>query len=93
MKTGESDNVFLVVCEDRHTDPEISIHRSRDSADARIEEFKTGYGDRYRWTEKDYGRSSGWLRCVESSHDDGPSARIESKKIIDPSSPSPGDAQ
>lgn len=73
--------IFIVVCNDRHTDPAMSAHRTRDGADRRIEDFKADYGNEYSWTEEDYGRGCGWLRYVNSDSDEGPNARIESGEL------------
>lgn len=73
------DRVFIVICHDRHCDDGITVHVSRDGADREIEKFKASY-DRYGWTERDYGRSQGWVRYVDS-HDDGPRARIQEVEI------------
>ncbi len=71
-----SKQVFVVVREDRHYDDEITLHATRELADAAIEEFKSRYhhvDGRYRWRE---AKVALWLRCVECFKD-GPSARIE----------------
>jgi len=71
-----SKQVFVVVREDRHCDDEITVHSTRELADAAIEEFKARYqheDGRYRWKER---RVAGWARLVEC-FEDGPSARIE----------------
>ena len=72
--------LFVVVREDRHLDPEISVHSTRALADAAVDEFITRYAtDRYEWEETPI---DGWERYVETDIDDGPSARIE-VKILD----------
>lgn len=69
--------VFVVICHDRHTDDSITVHTTREGADTKIEEFRSlySYVD-YQWTERNYGRSSGWVRYVDT-HDGGPNARIQ----------------
>ena len=72
--------LFVVAREDRHVDLEITVHSTRELADAAIEEFKSRYtadDDRYTWREV---KVRGWLRCVEC-FEDGPSARIEAKTL------------
>lgn len=74
--------LFVVVREDRHFDPEITVHSTRELADAAIEEFKARYtaaGDRYTWEEQTYGRPK-WLRYVDC-FEDGPNARIEAATL------------
>lgn len=74
--------LFVAFCHDRHIDPGITVHSTREGADHQIEEFKAFYDDmNYEWTEEDYGRSDGWVRYVSSSHDDGPNARIEEVEL------------
>lgn len=70
------DEIFLVICKDRHVDLMVTAHTTRESADAAIETFKANYGADYRWAERDYGRASGWLRYVDGGGD-GPCAYIE----------------
>lgn len=82
--------VYVVFRHDRHCDPDITVHTTRDGADAALEEFKTQYeldaGE--RWIEQDYGEGAGWLRYIEIADDldnpidDGPSARIEEKELV-----------
>lgn len=71
--------IYIVVCEDRHTDPKISVHRTRESADRRVAAFMAEYQDAgYEWTEEPV---EGWLRHVVTDSDDGPSARIETGEV------------
>lgn len=73
--------IFVVICHDRHTDDGITVHTTREGADAKIEEFKASYPDtHYQWAERDYGRPAGWVRYVDS-HDDGPKARIQEMEL------------
>lgn len=81
--------VFVVVWHDRHTDDAITVHTTREGADARIESIMKSYDDEctnrgrdaHDWRERDYGRDSGWVRYVEGDHDDGPHGRIELRKV------------
>lgn len=74
--------VFVVYRNDRHVDPGISVHATRDGADRAIEEFKARFkSDGYSWSEKNYGRADGWVRYVASDHDDGPNARIQKVEL------------
>lgn len=66
--------VLVVICRDRHTDDGITVHETRWGADQQIEKFKASYTG-LTWTERDYGRSIGWVRYIES-YDDGPRAHI-----------------
>lgn len=78
-----NETVFLVICCDRHTNDAITVHRTREGADAEIEAFKASYvgmGREYRWKERKYGRGSGWLRYVDTE-DEGPSARIQRSEV------------
>lgn len=67
--------IYIVVCEDRRTDPEISVHRTPAGADARFEEHMSDYGNDYEWTESLSTR--GWVRYARTDSDDGPGVRIE----------------
>ncbi len=72
--------VFVVVCHDRHTDDEITVHLSLESANAAVSAFKAAYGsDIQQWYERDYGAPK-WVRYVDC-HEEGPSARIERTTI------------
>ena len=74
--------VFVVICKDRHCDDGITVHETRWGADQQIEKFKSNYSDmNYTWTEREYGRSIGWVRYVES-HDDGPRAHIREVDLL-----------
>lgn len=73
--------IFIVLCFDRHIDEEISVHSTLAGAMAFVEKFKARYAEGFAdrgdtWRERDYGRTAGWLRYVES-YDDGPHVRIE----------------
>jgi hypothetical protein len=74
------DEIFLVICKDRHVDLMVSAHTTLESANAAIETFKADYSKDYEWTERDYGRSAGWLRYVDGG-EDGPKAYIERSKL------------
>lgn len=75
--------ILIVVCRDRHVDNVITAHRTRAGADAAIEAFKLAYeDDKLTWVERDYGRPK-WVRYVNTDHDDGPSAYIESGELED----------
>ncbi len=68
--------VFVVVCHDRNCDDGIiTAHSTREGADREVDDFKSIYTG-HEWTERDYGKSSGWVRYVDS-YDDGPNARIQ----------------
>lgn len=71
--------VFIVVCEDRHTDAAITVHATREGADAAVEEFKNRYPDDYEWSEQTYGAPE-WVRCIDC-HEDGPKAYIAKATI------------
>lgn len=74
--------IYVLVCVDRHVDDEITLHRTQEGADLQIENFKARYRDRVEgWRERDYGRTAGWTRYVESDHDDGPRCRVERKEL------------
>lgn len=69
--------VFIVYWHDRHTDPSLSVHATREGANAKLESHKSEYiEDGYTWTEQSYGRDIGWVRFVESGGGDGPNGRI-----------------
>lgn len=70
--------LFVVVLHDRHTDDEISVHATRESADSEIDAFKRRYEDAYEWSEQNV---RGWLRSVRTDSDDGPRAHIEQAKL------------
>ena len=70
--------LFIAVCHDRHTDDVITVHSTRESADAAVAAFIAKYGDAYgEWTEETYACRPPWVRSVASDDDDGPRARIE----------------
>jgi hypothetical protein len=70
-------SIFVLVCRDRHADFGISVHATREGADAALEEFKTIYDDigPGDWKEELWGQPK-WCRYVHA-HDEGPSAYIE----------------
>lgn len=76
--------LYVVICHDRHTDDQVTVHASRQGADARIAEFQALYDDSHEWAEQSYGRDRGWVRYVNNvdTHDDGPTARIEERKLL-----------
>lgn len=74
--------VFVAICRDRHCDDAITVHATREGADRQIEEFMAIYDPiDHQWTERDYGRSVGWVRYVES-YDDGPRAHIREVDLL-----------
>lgn len=60
-----SDQIFIVILEDRHTDPEISVHRSRSAADRRFAKHMADYGTRYKWHERSHRTLSGMAALRE----------------------------
>jgi len=72
------DEIFLVICKDRHVDLVVTAHTTRESADAEIAAFMRAYPSIQpcEWFERDYGRSQGWLRYVDAG-DNAPRAYIE----------------
>jgi hypothetical protein len=73
--------LYIVYLYDRHSDPQISVHATRDGADAAIEEFKNSYTEAgLEWVEQNYGRTAGWVRYVDCG-DDGPNARIQEAEL------------
>lgn len=70
--------VFVVVLEDRHIDPVITVHRTRAAADRKFDEHKASYGDHYQWSPEEHGAAD-WVRLESTREDceDGPSCRIE----------------
>ena len=76
-----NETVFLVICVDRHTDDVITVHRTREGADAEIEEFKASYDvSPDEWTERVPSRRGSRIRYV-SAGDDGPSATIRTCEV------------
>lgn len=76
--------MFVVVLEDRHVDPVLSLHLTRAGADARIEEHKASYEERrYTWTVEDFGPDADPERwpLYLSTGDDGPTLRIERHEV------------
>ena len=73
--------MFIVVCRDRHVDLGLSIHLTRAGADAAVAEFQSSYDDDHVWTEKTLGEPK-WVRYVSSAFGgDGPSAYIEVTEV------------
>lgn len=77
--------VFIVVLEDHHADPIISVHQTRAGADARFDEHKARYHDQHEWcveeeTTLEDTDAEHWVR-YERTDDDGPSVRIERGKL------------
>lgn len=73
--TGQQ--IYILVLRDRHSDVGVSVHATRQGADAALEQFKAiydniGAGD---WKEEAWGQPR-WCRYVHA-HDDGPKAYIE----------------
>lgn len=68
-------DIFVVVCKDRHTDDDVTVCFTRDSADAVLDAFLDEYNDE-EFVEDDCGAPE-WVRCVHADHDDGPKAHIE----------------
>lgn len=81
-----SERIFIVVCENHHTDLKITVHRTRAGADAHVDQFVAEYDEgvpegyaTYHWTEK---QVDGLERCVVTDSDGyGPSARIVAGEI------------
>lgn len=80
--------VFVVTLEDRHADPDVSVHLTRAGADARFEEHKAAYGDKlWEWTADgaslvlEGAGNDGWVRYERATHDDGPSVRVERLRL------------
>jgi hypothetical protein len=75
--------VFVVILEDRHVDPAVSVHRTLDGARAKVVEHKARYREhrsQYVWsTMKHAGRDVVHLEITDC--DDGPSLRIERTEL------------
>lgn len=69
--------IYILVCRDRHSDIGLSVHATREGADAVLEEFKAIYDNIKAddWKEATYGQPR-WCRYVHT-YDDGPRAYIE----------------
>lgn len=77
-------SVYVVIWEDRHDDDNISVHKTRQCADARLEEHMLTSVKRYgRDITWDHDCPDGWVRAVRDEHDDGPNGRIELKSLED----------
>ena len=76
------DEIFLVICEDRHVDLMITAHTTLESANAEIDAFMRAYHSIQpcEWFERNYGRAQGWLRYVDAG-DDAPRAYIEKSTL------------
>lgn len=79
--------VYVVVAEDRHCDPTISVHLTREGADERVEKHKAQDAKRYEdieWSEEPRGQvigaASSWVFYLRS-FDDGPNIRIEQQDL------------
>jgi hypothetical protein len=74
-KTGQQ--IFILVLRDRHSDLGLSVHLTREGADAALERFKAIYDDidPGTWKEETWGQPR-WCRYVHA-HDEGPRAYIE----------------
>lgn len=71
--------VYIVILHDRHTDPEISVHRTLEGANARFAEHQAAYAsDGYTWSEEPI---RGWVRNARTQIDDGPSMHIEEHEV------------
>lgn len=79
-KIGE---VFVVVLEDRHTDPMITVHQTIAGARARVEEHKKSYHGPWEWSEEKipYGMRRDWLLYLRTDTEDGPSVRIQREAL------------
>ncbi len=73
--------LFVVVLEDRHIDTTITVHGTRAGADAKVAEYKAGYGDQYSWYPERV-TAPNWLGCERTDCDDGPSVRIERAELL-----------
>jgi hypothetical protein len=80
VETSPADNVFIVVLEDRHTDPVISVHRTKAGAENRVKEHKKAYRRRYKWGEEAIDDAS-WIHYERTDVDDGPTVRIQTGVI------------
>lgn len=84
--------VYVFIGTDRHCDPKISLHATRESADKEVDAWKASYVGRmdppYVWTDEDtthkknaWGHGLPWIRYARTDSDDGPTARIEPKPV------------
>lgn len=74
------EHLFVLVCHDRHCDDRITLHRTQESADQAIDQWKRDYPEIDTWNERDCGRPQGWTRYVDT-YDDGPRCRVEKRSI------------
>lgn len=75
----EKNDVFVVVLDDRQGDPMISVHLTREGADARVEEHKASHvgKDWHAETVDDVD----WVRYERVDSDDGPSVRVQHEDL------------
>lgn len=73
-------NVYLVILEDRHIDPDISVFTTREAADRCFDAHKDDYPGE-QWVS-DEPCTEHWLR-FEHTDDDGPNLRIEWHELRD----------
>ncbi len=81
MKTtnNKKKDVFVVVLEDPRTDPMISVHLTREGADARVEEHKASYiGDDWHAETVD---DVDWVRYERVDSEDGPCVRVQHEDL------------
>ena len=73
--------IYILVCRDRHSDIGLTVHATREGANVALEEFKSIYANIRpdEWKEETYGRPR-WCRYVHA-YDEGPSAYIEISEI------------
>ncbi len=69
-----SQEIFIVVWDDRHIDDVISVHTTLEGANARLEEHMADYDDD-AWEEPEV--TEPWVRYVATGLDDDPSGWIE----------------
>lgn len=74
--------VFVVIWKDRHCDDSITVHATREGADAEIERCKAIYADKMAEYDETWKERTvrGWERCVEA-YDDGPRGHIEKTEL------------
>lgn len=72
--------IFIVVLNDRHIDPVISVHSSWEGALTRVEEHKAEYDDGmdYQWSEQPV---ADWLLALRTDSDDGPKIHVEAGEL------------
>jgi len=67
-------SVFVVVCRDRHTDDQITVHITRKGADERIVAFMSDYPE-HKWHDEEVSTEP-WIRLAVTD-DDGPSVHLQ----------------